>query len=82
MTTKDAALAALLCGGGMNNAESTPWKVPCENCPLRGKPLFREFSEKELEFVKELKAGELTVTAWSNVAASQVSEGQITERPR
>src|SRR6266699_3195451 len=55
------------CGGGMRDAESTPWKVPCENCPLRGKPLFRQFSEKELEFVKELKAGELTIEAGATV---------------
>ncbi len=51
----------------MRDAESTPWKVPCENCPLRGKPLFRQFSEKELEFVKELKAGELTIEAGATV---------------
>ncbi len=35
----------------MRNAEPAPWKVPCENCPLRGKAVFRQFSETELEFV-------------------------------
>jgi hypothetical protein len=24
----------------MHNAEPTPWKVPCENCPLRGRRYF------------------------------------------
>jgi CRP/FNR family transcriptional regulator, anaerobic regulatory protein len=51
----------------MHNTEPTSWKVPCENCPLRGKPLFREFSEKEFQFVKEFKAGELTVEAGATV---------------
>ena len=39
----------------MRNAEPASWKVPCENCPLRGKAVFRQFSETELEFVKEFK---------------------------
>ena len=51
----------------MRNAEPAPRKVPCENCPLRGKAVFRQFSETELEFVKEFKAGELSVEAGTTV---------------
>src|SRR5438034_10928706 len=51
----------------MRNAEPASWKVPCENCPLRGKAVFRQFSETELEFVKEFKAGELSVEAGTTV---------------
>ena len=42
-------------------------KVPCEKCPLRGVPLLREFSAKELEFVSEFKSGELNVQAGTSI---------------
>ncbi len=51
----------------MRNAEPASWKVPCEKCPLRGKAVFRQFSETELEFVKEFKAGELSVEGGTTV---------------
>ncbi len=51
----------------MSNSEPAPWKVPCEDCPLRRKAVFREFSESELEFVKEFKAGELNVETGTTV---------------
>src|SRR6266404_2104326 len=51
----------------MPNAEPTPRKVPCESCPLRGKAVFRPFSEPELEFVKQFKVGELSVEAGATV---------------
>jgi CRP/FNR family transcriptional regulator, anaerobic regulatory protein len=35
--------------------------VPCEQCPLRLKPLFRPFSEAELKFVVELKTDHIVV---------------------
>lgn len=35
--------------------------VPCEQCPLRLKPLFRPFSEAELKFVTELKTDHIVV---------------------
>jgi CRP/FNR family transcriptional regulator, anaerobic regulatory protein len=35
--------------------------VPCEQCPLRLKPLFRPFTEVELEFVAELKTDHIVV---------------------
>jgi CRP/FNR family transcriptional regulator, anaerobic regulatory protein len=42
-------------------------KVPCEKCPLRGKPLFRDFEPKELEFVSSFKSGELNAEAGTNL---------------
>jgi CRP/FNR family transcriptional regulator, anaerobic regulatory protein len=33
--------------------------VPCEQCPLRGKPTFRQFTPEELAFVSEFKSGEM-----------------------
>jgi len=34
-------------------------QVPCEQCPLRPKPAFRDFSPEELAFVSEFKSGEM-----------------------
>src|SRR6266699_3589216 len=51
----------------MSNSEPAPWKVPCDDCPLRRKAVFRVFSESELEFVKEVKAGELNVETGTTV---------------
>lgn len=42
-------------------------KVPCEKCPLRGKPVLRDFTAKELPFVAEFKSGELNVQAGTNI---------------
>lgn len=38
-----------------------PISVPCEQCPLRKRDVFRDFSESQLAFVSRFKAGELTV---------------------
>jgi CRP-like cAMP-binding protein len=35
--------------------------VPCAQCPLRAKPVFRPFSEAELSFVSELKRDHIVV---------------------
>lgn len=37
------------------------WRTPCQQCPLRELPVFRDFTEKELEFVIHFKSGELSV---------------------
>src|SRR5262245_29686319 len=42
-------------------------QVPCEQCPLRSKPVFRNFSAEELEFVRQFKSGELNAEAGSTV---------------
>ena len=41
--------------------------VPCEQCPLRGKPLFRPFAEAELKFVAELKTDHIVVAPRADV---------------
>src|SRR5436305_11872674 len=51
----------------MRTSAITPCRVPCESCPLRRNAGFRDFSEAELEFVKEFKVGELTVEAGTTV---------------
>jgi CRP/FNR family transcriptional regulator, anaerobic regulatory protein len=34
-------------------------QIPCEQCPLHAKPIFRNFSEAELAFVSDFKSGEM-----------------------
>jgi CRP-like cAMP-binding protein len=36
-------------------------RYPCEQCPIRGLKVFRQFTAEELAFVNSFKAGELTV---------------------
>lgn len=40
--------------------QKTRWRTPCQQCPLRSLPDFRDFSAKELEFVSQFKSGELS----------------------
>jgi CRP/FNR family transcriptional regulator len=42
-------------------------KVPCDKCPIRQKPVLRDFSPTELDFVRSFKSGELTVEAGTSV---------------
>ncbi|MGB3812749.1 MAG: Crp/Fnr family transcriptional regulator [Shinella sp.] len=35
------------------------WRTPCQQCPLRELPGFRDFSARELDFVSQFKSGEL-----------------------
>jgi CRP-like cAMP-binding protein len=46
-------------------------KYPCELCPLRRMPVFRQFTDKELEFVSGFKIGEFTAEAGTTI----LSEG-------
>jgi CRP-like cAMP-binding protein len=46
-------------------------RVPCEQCPLRGLPSFRDFTEQELRFISNFKRGELVAEAGSTI----LSEG-------
>lgn len=39
----------------------TARRYPCEKCPLRPLPVFREFEPKELAFISNFKKGELAV---------------------
>ncbi|WP_454848838.1 Crp/Fnr family transcriptional regulator [Rhizobium binxianense] len=45
------------------------FKTPCEQCPLRPLPHFREFTPEELRFVSSFKRGELTVDAGATILA-------------
>lgn len=46
-------------------------RVPCEQCPLRGLPSFREFTAEELRFISGFKRGELVAESGSII----LSEG-------
>jgi len=50
---------------------STSRRVPCEQCPLRVLPSFRDFSPQELSFVSHFKRGELVAETGSTI----LSEG-------
>ncbi|MBB3314320.1 MULTISPECIES: Crp/Fnr family transcriptional regulator [unclassified Rhizobium] len=43
------------------------FKTPCEQCPLRADPTFREFSGEELDFVSKFKRGELAADAGATI---------------
>lgn len=42
-------------------------RIPCEKCPLRRRPVLREFAPEELAFVSNFKSGELNVEAGTNI---------------
>lgn len=48
-----------------------PRQTPCVNCPLRALPVFRQFTEKEVEFVEWFKTGEFV----SDEGATILMEG-------
>ena len=48
----------------MSILESVPGRaVPCEGCPFRTNPAFRDFSAPELDFISHFKSGELNAEA-------------------
>lgn len=51
-------------------------RVPCEICPLRAKPHFRDFTPEELAFVSSFKRGELVVEPGGTI----LSEGSHNEQ--
>jgi CRP-like cAMP-binding protein len=44
-----------------------PAPIPCENCPLRERPAFRNLSPEELAFMHRFKRGELVVAAGATI---------------
>jgi len=46
---------------------TTGRRYPCEECPLRPLPVFREFEKQELAFVSRFKRGELAVDRGATV---------------
>jgi CRP-like cAMP-binding protein len=49
------------------SVQLTGRSIPCERCPLRAKPIFREFTPEELKCVSFIKAGELRASAGATV---------------
>ena len=47
--------------GETTRGHQTKWQTPCQQCPLRSLPTFRDFSAKELDFVAQFKRGEPSV---------------------
>jgi len=45
---------------GTVGTQQSRWRTPCQQCPLRSLPDFRDFTPKELEFVSQFKSGELS----------------------
>lgn len=52
---------------GQNSHSFSGRRYPCESCPLRPLPAFREFDDRELAFVKRFKKGELAVDKGATV---------------
>ncbi|QDC01032.1 Crp/Fnr family transcriptional regulator [Mesorhizobium sp. 8] len=52
---------------GQNGRSVSTRRYPCENCPLRPLPVFREFTAKELAYVTRFKKGELAVERGATV---------------
>lgn len=52
---------------GQNGRALSSRQHPCENCPLRPLPVFREFEKQELAFISTFKKGELAVDKGATV---------------
>jgi CRP/FNR family transcriptional regulator len=51
--------------------------VPCEQCPLRLKPLFRPFSENELSFVGGMKTDHIVVSPRTDIIREDEIGGPV-----
>jgi CRP/FNR family transcriptional regulator, anaerobic regulatory protein len=51
--------------------------VPCGDCPLRGKPVFRPFSDSELQFVGAMKTDHIVVGARADIIQEDEVGGPI-----
>ena len=52
-------------------------RVPCEICPLRAKPHFRDFTPEELAFVSSFKRGELVVEPGGTILSEGLHNEQL-----
>jgi CRP-like cAMP-binding protein len=52
-------------------------RIPCEKCPLRKRPIFRPFEEKELAFVSRFKTGELSVDRGATVLVEGANSAHL-----
>jgi CRP/FNR family transcriptional regulator len=51
--------------------------VPCRECPLRGKPLFRPFAPEELDFVSAMKVGHVALPPRADIIREDEVGGLI-----
>jgi CRP-like cAMP-binding protein len=58
-------------------ASSAARRVPCEACPLRANPTFREFTAAELSFVSTFKRGELVADPGSSILSEGSHSAQL-----
>ena len=59
----------------MSLATPFTYEVPCQQCPLRSCNVFRELTDEEVDFVSQLKKGELR----AGPGATLLQEGQPSE---
>ncbi len=59
----------------MSLATPFTYEVPCQQCPLRSCNVFRELTDEEVDFVSQLKKGELR----AGPGATVWEEGQPSE---
>jgi CRP-like cAMP-binding protein len=52
-------------------------RIPCEACPLRPRPYFRDFTAKELAFVSSFKRGEMVVEPGSTILSEGAHSAQL-----
>jgi len=52
--------------------------VPCEQCPLRRRAVFRPFSENELVFISEMKTDHIAVAPRADIIREEEVEDQST----
>lgn len=52
-------------------------RVPCEHCPLRANPYFRDFTPEELRFVSVFKRGELVQEPGSMILSEGAHSAQL-----
>ncbi|MGE3643768.1 MAG: Crp/Fnr family transcriptional regulator, partial [Beijerinckiaceae bacterium] len=52
-------------------------QYPCHLCPIKSKPVFRKFTNEELEFVAQLKSGELVAEKGSTILTEGANSAHV-----
>jgi CRP-like cAMP-binding protein len=60
-----------------NPSIGTARKYPCEQCPVRKRKIFRQFTPEELSFISRFKAGELSVDAKATILQEGTSSTHL-----
>jgi CRP-like cAMP-binding protein len=61
----------------MTEKSNTAKRFPCELCPLRPLPVFRDFESQELDFVSRFKRGELAVDKGATVLVEKAHSAHL-----